>query len=88
MSKIFMNKHSQEMTNGKWKTTETESRYIDEVEYYRITSARTVAFFKALGGTEKLYRENGKVIKLISTNPDKTCRSVYEFDHNKAFLHR
>lgn len=88
MSKIFMNKREQEMTNGKWETTETESRYIDEVTYDQITRDSTVAFFKAIGGTERLYRKNGKVIILISTNPDKTRRSVYEFDHNKAFFHR
>ena len=82
MNKIYMKKHKQELASGKWCTVETESRYIDEVTFDLITNNSTVAFFKALGGSERIVRSNGKIIRLISTNPDKTKRSVYEFKHS------
>lgn len=82
MSKIFMNKYEQELLNGKWHTTNTESRYIDKVEFDLITSESTLAFFISLGGTEEIYRQQDKITKLISTNPGKTEQAVYEFKHS------
>ena len=81
MNKIFMNKYKQEMTNAKWHTCQTESRYIEEEEFNLITKESVVAFFIMLGGTERIYRRNGKIVKLVSTNPDKSKRCVYEFEH-------
>ena len=81
MIKIFMNKYEQQLKNRKWNTTETESRYIDVEEFDLITKESVVAFFKALGGVERIYRKNGKIIKLISTSPDRTERRIYEFEY-------
>jgi hypothetical protein len=60
-----------------------ESREITEKEFFNMTNADTLKFFRRLGGTESAifgYTCNGyKVTKLTSTSPDKQIKIVRTF---------
>lgn len=84
MKNIHMIHYHEIKKNGKWilDTDEIdEVCFIDFETYWKITSPQTVAFFKSLSGKEKLTYENGKVVKLVSTSPDRTKRATYRFLH-------
>jgi len=79
---IHLKKYYEALVNGTWVQTEDiEERDIGYDEFYKITSSDTISFFTGLGGTEKVYHNNGKIIKLISTSPDETNRVIYNFSY-------
>ena len=82
MEKILLTTCNQELINNKWVTTQKEERYIDDEEYRRIISKSWISLTKALGGNERMYRENGRVYKLVSTSPDKDKRIIYNFKND------
>lgn len=79
--KIYLRKYTEKKTGTKWNVVEQEEQYIDEEAYQRITSKDTLSFFRSLGGTEKLYRKNGRIEKLLSTSPTGTDRATYLFEY-------
>lgn len=84
MKNIHMIHYYEIKENGKWvldTSEDGEVRFIDFETYCKITSQQTVTFFKSLGGKERLTYKNGKVVRLISTSPDRTKRSIYMFLH-------
>lgn len=81
-NKVLMRIEYQVLQKGKWILSTnfpTEEKYIDNNALEMITSPKTVAFFRDLGGEEKLQRQNGKIVKLVSTSPDRTERAVFHF---------
>ena len=52
---------------------------ITEEVYNNMTSKESIKFFRFLGGTEKVTRKNGKVIKIISTSPLGDLRTIRTF---------
>ena len=84
MKNIYMIHYHEIKKNGKWVLDANEIDevcFIDFETYWKITSPQTVAFFKSVGAKEKLTYENGKVVKLVSTSPDRTKRATYRFLH-------
>lgn len=79
--KIYLRKYTEKKTDAKWNVVEHEEQYIDEETYQRITGKDTLSFFCSLGGTEKLYRKNGRVEKLLSISPSGTDRVTYLFEN-------
>lgn len=79
--KIYLRKYTEKKTGTKWTVVGQEEQYIDEETYQRITNTDTLSFFRSLGGTEKLYRKNGRVEKLLSTAPSGTDRVTYLFEN-------
>lgn len=63
-------------------TFEKQEGYIDDDGFNKITCAETLKFFRSLGGTERVYKKNGKIVKLVSTKPDGIVRVIYEFRHS------
>jgi hypothetical protein len=61
-----------------------ESREITEKEFFNMTNADTLKFFRRLGGSESAifgYTCNGyKVTRLTSTSPDKQTKIVRTFN--------
>lgn len=57
---------------------------ISKKQYDNITNDNTIKWFRNLGGSEKVtygYTSRGyKIIKLISTSPNKENKSIYEFN--------
>ena len=57
---------------------------ISKKQYDNITNEKTIKWFRNLGGSEKVtydYTSRGyKIIKLISTSPNKENKSIYEFN--------
>lgn len=57
---------------------------ISKKQYDNITNENTIKWFRNLGGTENVsygYTCRGyKIIKLISTSPNKENKSIYEFN--------
>lgn len=47
--------------------------------YNNMTSKESIKFFKSLGGTEKVTRKGGRVVKLVSTSPSGDLRTVRTF---------
>ena len=84
MYTIFLRKYHEIKKAGKWildETKECEMGNISSEEYYRITCYETRKFFESLGATERVYYKQGRIVKLVSTSPDKTARCVYDFQH-------
>ena len=77
-----MKKKWEVLTDAGWIVKDTEEEYIDVKTYDNIVCKKTRDFFIALGGTEKLIRKDGLVVKLISTSPSGVERVVYEFARN------
>lgn len=69
--------------NPNTKTTYTviskETETITEKQHHLITCNDTVKWFRRLGGKETVKRKGYKVVKLISTSPDKETKIVREF---------
>ena len=81
---IKMYREKQVFVNGKWIVDPAEkpiSKQIDADEFRRITCKETIAWFRALGGTEYVENGYGGIVKLISTSPDRSQRVVYTFAH-------
>jgi hypothetical protein len=68
-------------TKTVWQTIETEEKIIKEREHFLLVDA--CPFFRRLGGseyTERSYTGYGyNVVKMISTNPDRSERHVRHF---------
>ena len=82
---IYFKKHGEIKKVSKWvfnDTFEKQEGYIDDDGFNKITCAETLKFFRSLGGTERVYKKNGKIVKLVSTKPDGTVRAIYEFRHS------
>ena len=83
-TRIYCKMVNEHKVNGKWIKTNDElddwEREISPLEYYRITSPETIAFFRSLNGTERVTRDyQGRVERLVSTSPDKMKRVIYTF---------
>ena len=67
-----------------WINKEVSCEDITQTQYRNITSKDTLSFFRSLGGSEtatKGYTSRGyNVVKLVSTDPWKTQRTIREFD--------
>ena len=67
-----------------WINKEVLCEDITETQYNNITSKDTISFFRSLGGSETAtrgYTSRGyKVVRLVSTNPWKSERTIREFD--------
>ncbi len=67
-----------------WQQTEQEIKEISLEVYNNITSKETLQYFRRLGGTEtaiKNYTCMGyNVVKLSSISPDKTIKTIREFN--------
>jgi hypothetical protein len=67
-----------------WKLGGTETEIVDLKTVQRI--ADSVKFFRRLGGTETLIKgytcAGYNPVKLTSTNPDKTARTVRAFNYS------
>jgi hypothetical protein len=74
--------------NPNTKTTyikvEKETKEIFEKEYYLTTNNDTVKYFRRIGGTETITRNytcaGYKIVKLVSTSPDKQTKVIREFE--------
>jgi hypothetical protein len=65
--------------------TQTGAPEIETVDmdfYNRFADAKTLRFFRSLGGTESVVKR-GNVVKCTSIPPDKTERKVTTFAFNK-----
>jgi aspartyl aminopeptidase len=73
-----------EGTKTVWIETGKTTEEISENHYNNFINA--APSFRRMGGSETLqrtYTKNGyKVVKLISTSPDKMTKHVYTFDHD------
>jgi len=71
-------------TKTVWINEEVLREDITQTQYLNITSKDTLSFFRSLGGSEtatKVYTSRGyNVVKLVSTDPWKTQRTIREFD--------
>lgn len=87
MNTIITLTETEFIKNPKTKTTyiqvKTETKEINEKEYFLTVNDNTIKYFKRLGGKEIVtrgYTSAGyKVIKLISTSPDKETKVIMEF---------
>ena len=82
---IKMNREYQRRKPGTktvWETYKTEKRDITEEEHKNMVEA--APWFRRLGGSESLtknYTRRGyKVVRIISTRPDKEERRVFNFE--------
>lgn len=66
-------------STNKYFTIGDFERVITEERYNNMTSKETIKFFRHLGGTEKVIRKNGKVVKIISTSPSGDLRTIRTF---------
>ena len=86
-TRIVMHTETQTIKEGTktvWKTEAKEVKQIDEEHYENVVCKDTLKFFRRLGGSEtvtKAYTSAGyMVVKLVSTNPDRSIRKVRSFD--------
>jgi hypothetical protein len=84
MKKIVMTRTDFEKDGKGWQQTEQEVKEIDLETYNNIVSKETLQYFRRLGGTEtatKNYTSMGyNVVKLSSISPDKTMKTIREFE--------
>lgn len=64
---------------NRYVTTNCIEKAISRECYYNMTSKDTIKFFKSLGGTEKVTRKGGRVVKLVSTSPSGELRTIRTF---------
>lgn len=64
---------------NKYITVDVEEKAISVEQYNNMTSKETIKFFRDLGGTEKVTRKYGRVIKQVSTSPSGELRTVRTF---------
>ena len=79
--KITYTEKHQELNQetNKFITTYTYSGVLTELKYNNMTSKETIKFFRGLGGTERVTRKGGRVVKLVSTSPSGELRTVRTF---------
>lgn len=65
--------------SNRYITIEKNTKTITEEKYNNMTSKETIKFFRGLGGTEKVTRKGGKVIKLVSISPSREKRVIRNF---------
>ena len=62
----------------------TETKEINEKEYFLTVNDNTIKYFRGLGGKETVTRSytsaGYKVIKLVSTSPDKETKTIKVFN--------
>ena len=63
-------------STNKYLTIEEVTKTINEEKYNNMTSKEAINFFRGLGGTEKVTRKGGRVIKLVSTSPSGELRKI------------
>jgi hypothetical protein len=82
-TQITLTKENYFKDGKKWTLSETETELIDLKTVERI--ADSVKFFRRLGGTETLVKgytcAGYNPVKLTSTNPDKTARTIRTFNY-------
>jgi len=82
-TQITLTKENYFKDGKKWTLSETETELIDLKTVERI--ADSVRFFRRLGGTETLVKgytcAGYNPVKLTSTNPDKTQRTIRTFNY-------
>lgn len=83
--KITYTEKHQELNQEKnrFVTTDTYSGVLTELKYNNITSTETIKFFRGLGGTERVTRKGGRVVKLVSTSPSGELRTVRTFEFSE-----
>lgn len=64
---------------NKYLTIEEVTKTITEEIYNNMTSKEAIRFFRGLGGTEKVTRKGGRVIRLVSTSPNRELRNIRTF---------
>lgn len=64
---------------NKYLTIEEVTKTIPKEIYNNMTSKEATKFFRELGGTEKVTRKGGRVIKLVSTSPSGELRKIRTF---------
>ena len=64
---------------NKYLTTGFYKKEISIEQYNNITSKECIEFFEGLGGTERVTRKGGRVVKLVSTSPNGELRTVRTF---------
>lgn len=81
---IWLNKTISEKIGDDWKVIETVSEevtrefYDNAISFYNHTER--FPFLKMFMGKEVAYTDKqGRIIKLISTNPDETVQSIWNF---------
>jgi hypothetical protein len=81
---VTYTREDQEKVKGKWVTVETKTKGINFLVYKQITDNKTLKWFRGLGGTEVTTKEftsvGYKIVKLVSTCPSKTIRTVRTFN--------
>ena len=82
-TQITLTKENYFKDDKKWTLSETETELIDLKTVERI--ADSVKFFRRLGGTETLVKgytcAGYNPVKLTSTSPDKTQRTIRTFNY-------
>lgn len=68
---------------NRYLTIDKVIKTITEDIYDNITSKETIKFFRGLGGTEKVTRKGGKVIRLVSTSPSGELRTIRAFEFSE-----
>lgn len=64
---------------NKYITIDVEEKTINTEQYDNMTSKESINFFRSLGGTEKVTRKYGRVIKQVSTSPSGELRTIRTF---------
>ena len=86
MYTIQMVKTNYKKDGKKFVVDTVENSTITEKQYNNIVGVETLKMFRRWGGTETVqrnYTNRGyKVVKLISTSPDKTLKTIREFNHD------
>ena len=79
--KITYTEKHQELNHetNKFVTTYAYSGVLTELKYNNMTSKETIKFFEGLGGTERVTRKCGRVVKLVSTSPSGELRTIRTF---------
>ena len=70
-------------STNKYLTIEEVTKTINEEKYNNMTSKEAINFFRGVGGTEKVTRKGGRVIKLVSTSPSGELRKIRTFEFSE-----
>ena len=90
MKTITMLEIKQELNGKAWEQTKSTEKLISVTQFDLITNKDTLAWFRRIGGTESATRTDtclgsNKVVKLISTSPCRTIRTVRHFIHAPVY---
>ena len=64
---------------NKYITINIEEKTINTEQYNNMTSKETIKFFRYSGGTERVTRKGGRVVKIVSTSPCGELRTIRTF---------